>query len=46
MKKIILFLIFSLFLFSCSKDVSLPEQKYFQTWSVFSWSIDDYNTYV
>lgn len=46
MKKIILFLVFSLFLFSCSKDVSLPEQKYFQTWSVFSWSIDDYNTYV
>lgn len=46
MKKIIFFLVFSLFLFSCSKDVSLPEQKYFQTWSVFSWSIDDYNTYV
>ncbi|NVP17578.1 efflux RND transporter periplasmic adaptor subunit [Candidatus Gracilibacteria bacterium] len=46
MKKIILFLIFSLFLFSCSKDVSLPEQKYFQTGSVFSGSIDDYNTYV
>lgn len=46
MKKIILFLVFTLFLFSCSKDVSLPEQKYFQTWSVFSWSIDDYNTYV
>lgn len=46
MKKIILFLVFSLFLFSCSKDVSIPEQRYFQTWSVFSWSIDDYNTYV
>lgn len=46
MKKIILFLFFSLFLFSCSKDVSIPEQKYFQTGSVFSWSIDNYNTYV
>ncbi|MDD3794285.1 MAG: efflux RND transporter periplasmic adaptor subunit [Candidatus Gracilibacteria bacterium] len=46
MKKIILFLVFSLFLFSCSKDVSIPEQRYFQTGSVFSGSIDDYNTYV
>jgi len=46
MKKIILFLVFSLFLFSCSKEVENIPQKYFQTWSVFSWSIDDYNTYV
>jgi len=47
MKKLLIFLFFSItFLSSCSKELENIPQKYFQTWSVFSWSIDDYNTYV
>lgn len=46
MKKIIIFMIFILFLSSCEKENIVETKKYFWTWTVFSWSIDNYNTYV
>jgi len=47
MKKLFIILFFTLFLFSCWKENEVKiQKKYFQTWSVFSWSIDNFNTYV
>jgi len=46
MKKLIIFLFFTIFLFSCSKETEQVEKKYYWTWVVFSWSVDEYNTYV
>lgn len=46
MKKLIIFLFFTLFLFSCEKEKVEETKKYFWTWTVFSWSIDNFNTHV
>lgn len=47
MKKLFIILSFSLFLFSCWTEQEVQiQKKYFQTWSVFSWSVDNFNTYV
>ena len=46
MKKLIIFLFFTLFLFSCEKEKVEEIKKYFWTWTVFSWSIDNFNTHV
>lgn len=46
MKKLIIFLFFLLFLFSCEKEKVEETKKYFWTWTVFSWSIDNFNTHV
>lgn len=47
MKKLFIILSFTLFLFSCWTEQEIQiQKKYFQTWSVFSWSVDNFNTYV
>lgn len=47
MKKLIIFLFFILFLLSCEKEnLTVETKKYFWTWTVFSWSIDNFNTHI
>ncbi|MDD3145037.1 MAG: efflux RND transporter periplasmic adaptor subunit [Candidatus Gracilibacteria bacterium] len=47
MKKLFIILSFSLFLFSCGTEQEVQiQKKYFQTGSVFSGSVDNFNTYV